>query len=102
MLLWVFETPSSANIHPGPRCAAFLPTGASSLRTPLFVAQGFDGVEAGGADGGDHAADQSDGGEDEDGDDQSDRVDHQADVAGFGVFGHGAVEGESANGEATT
>src|SRR5208337_580133 len=68
-------------------------------RKSLFVAQGFDRVEAGGADGWDHTADQSDGGEDEDGDDQGDGVDHEADVAGFGVFGHGAVKRKSAYGE---
>src|SRR5216684_2089186 len=65
----------------------------------LFVAEGFDRVEAGGADGGDHAADQSDGDEDDDGDDQSDGVDHEANVAGLGVFGHSAVEGKSADGK---
>ena len=65
----------------------------------LFVAEGFDRVEAGSADGGHHAADQSDRTENDDGDDQSEGVDHEADVAGFGVFGHGAVERESADGE---
>jgi hypothetical protein len=35
-------------------------------RKTLFVAEGFDRVEARGADGRDHAADQSDNGEDED------------------------------------
>jgi len=37
--------------------------------------------------------------EDQNGDDQRDGVDHQADVARFRVFGHGAVKRESSNGE---
>ena len=49
---------------------------------------------------GHHAADQSDCGQDEDCDQQGDGVDHEADVAGLGVFGHGAVEREPADGEA--
>src|SRR5664279_2933967 len=75
--------------------------GASPVFTgsSLFVAERFDGVEAGGADRGHHTADQSDGSEDEDGDDEGNGVDHEADVAGFGVFGHGAVKCKSAYGE---
>src|SRR5208337_4786916 len=65
----------------------------------LFVAQGFDRVEAGGTDRRDHTADQADGGEDEDGDDQGDGVDHEANVASFGVFGHRTVESEPAHGK---
>src|SRR5215469_3354748 len=38
---------------------------APECRRALFVAEGFDGVEAGGAEGGDHSADQAYGGEDD-------------------------------------
>src|ERR1700690_4399543 len=65
----------------------------------LFVAEGFDRVETGGANSRDHAADESDGSENEHGNEQGDGVDHEADVAGLGVFGHGAVERKSADGE---
>src|SRR5258708_17502067 len=68
-------------------------------RPNLFVAESFDRVEAGGADGRDHAADQSNGAEDQDGDDQGDGIDGEPDVSGFGVFGHGAVERKPADGE---
>src|ERR1035438_5286290 len=72
---------------------------ASPRRVFLLIAKGFDGVEVGGANGRDHTADQSDGGEDEDGYQQGGGVDGEADVARFGVFGHGAVERQSAHGK---
>src|SRR5580658_2267851 len=57
----------------------------------LFVAQGFDGIEAGGAEGWDHAADQSHQAENERGGDQGAGSDDEADVAGFSVLGEGTI-----------
>src|ERR1700687_1128611 len=68
-------------------------------RCVLFVAESFDRIETGGANGRNHPADQSDRTEDNNGDDQGDGVDREADVAGLGVFGHGAVKRQSADGE---
>src|SRR5664279_2841151 len=56
-------------------------------------------VEARGTDGRDHTADESDRAENQDRDEKGDGVDHQADVASFGMFRHGAVEGEPSDGE---
>src|ERR1035437_7924269 len=64
------------------------------LTQPLFVSQGFDRIEARSAEGRNHAADQAHGAENERGRDQRPRSDDQADVAGFPVFGKGAVQGE--------
>ena len=71
----------------------------ASQLSVLFVAESFDRVKAGGEYGRDHAADEPDGSKDEDGNDQSDGVDREADVAGFGVFSPGAEERKSADGE---
>src|SRR5271167_584274 len=65
----------------------------------LFVAEGFNGIEAGGANRRDHSADEPDGGQNDDSDDQGEGVNHQANVAGLGMFGHGAVKREPASGK---
>ena len=65
----------------------------------LFVAQGLNGIQTRGTDGGHHAADQPDGTEDERGHDQSTGSNDQADVAGFGVLRYGAVQREPSDGK---
>ncbi len=65
----------------------------------LFVTQSFDGIETGGADGGDHPADQAHDGKDEGRDDEGARGDDQADIAGLGVFRHRAIQGQAADRE---
>src|ERR1022692_2899220 len=58
------------------------------LTQPLFVSQGFDRIEAGGAEGRNHAADQAHGAENERRCDPSSRSDDQPDVAGFSIPGN--------------
>lgn len=58
---------------------------------PLFVAQRFDGIEARGAEGWDHPADQSYGAENDGGGDQGSGLNDQADVPGLTVLGEGAI-----------
>src|ERR1017187_3709497 len=71
----------------------------SLQRCCLFVAKRFDGIESGSANGRDHPTDQSDGAQNDDGDQQGHRVDHEADVTGLGVLGHSAVKREPADGK---
>ena len=58
----------------------------------LFVAEGLNGVEVGGADGGDHAADQAGDDENQSGHDEGGRSDDEADIGGLSVLGKGAVK----------
>ena len=57
----------------------------------LFVAEGFDGIEAGGAERGYHAADQAYGNEDNSSYEKSAGSDDEADVSSFRVFRERAV-----------
>ena len=74
MFLWVFQIPSGVKVEtrlaapssPAKRNVASEKGQVLLYRKTLFVAEGFDRVEARGADGRDHAADQSDDGEDKD------------------------------------
>ena len=67
-----------------------------SVPTSL-VSQGFDRVEAGGSDGGYHAADESNGNENEHRYHQCAGIDHQPDVTRFGILGHGTVKGQASH-----
>src|ERR1019366_4185680 len=62
-----------------------------------LVAECFDGVEVGGADGGDHAADQAGDDQDDGGDDDRGGRNDELDIGVFGVFGDGAVKGDAAD-----
>src|SRR6267143_4490124 len=78
--------------------------GKSALNHParpqsLFVAQSLDGIQAGGTEGWDHAADQPHDPQNQRGRDQGSRSDHQTDVASFSILGEGAVQRESSHGE---
>ncbi len=63
----------------------------------LFIPQGFDGVEARGADGGDHAANEAGEYEDDGGHDDGRGRDDEADVGGFSVQGELAVERDASD-----
>src|ERR1035441_9311416 len=70
----------------------------TSLRT-LLVAEGLNGIKVGGANGGDHAADQAGDDEDYSGNDDGGRSDHEADVGGLSILGECAVKGDAADHE---
>src|SRR5215472_9888311 len=63
----------------------------------LFVAQGFDGIEAGSFDRRQHAADQTNKNQDDGGDQQMHGRDAEIDIAGFSILGHDAVNGNAAD-----
>ena len=69
------------------------------LQNALLVAQGFDWIQAGGAEGWNHAADQSDGAENERGHNQRSGSDDQPNVARLAVFREGAVQRDPADGK---
>jgi len=63
----------------------------------LLITKGFNGVEVGGADGGDHATDEANYGENAGGNEDGDGGDDELDVGIVGVFGNGGVEGDAAH-----
>src|SRR5579863_100258 len=65
----------------------------------LFVPQGLDRIEARGAEGRHHAADQSHGAENQRGGDQRSRSDNQADVTRFSVLGESTVQRKPSHGK---
>src|ERR1035437_1272213 len=73
------------------------PSAPSVVFGVLLVAQGLDGVEVGGADGGNHAADEADDGQNHGGDDHRSGRDDEANVGSFCVLGYGAVKRDAAN-----
>ncbi len=64
----------------------------------LLIPQAFDGVEAGGVDGGDHAADDADQAENDGGYTEAAQVDVEVDVAGLEAVAEGAHQGQGADG----
>ena len=81
---------AAAGLRPAGQPRAAVPTQS------LLVAQGFDGIEARGFDGGQHAADDADEAEDHRRPDQRGGVNVEMDIAFAGVFDEGAPQGERA------
>src|ERR1035437_2993088 len=73
------------------------PSAPSVVFGVLLVAQGLDGVEVGGADGGNHAGDEADDGQNHGGDDDRRGRDAEADIGSFGILGYGPVKRDAAH-----
>ncbi len=71
----------------------------AALAAILFVAQSFDGVEARGANGRHHPADQPNSRQDQYRNHQRHGINDQPDVTRLGMFGHGAIKCQASNRE---